>query len=139
MNAFDANVFAYAFDDDEPIKNAKTNELLDRLLRHPSETIIPWQVAGEFLAVLRKWQDAGRVTSKDVSDYFRDFRGMFPLKKPQLKIFATSMSLRSRYSLSDWDSMLLAACKLAKVDILYSEDMSHGTSYDGVTVINPFG
>jgi predicted nucleic acid-binding protein len=34
--------------------------------------------------------------------------------------------------------MLLAAAREAAVDVLYSEDMAAGTSYDGVTIMNPF-
>lgn len=34
--------------------------------------------------------------------------------------------------------MLLAACIDAGVDTLYTEDLSHGVVYDGVSVNNPF-
>jgi predicted nucleic acid-binding protein len=46
--------------------------------------------------------------------------------------------LSSRYSLSHWDSLLLAACEDAGVDTLYSEDLDDGMTYDAVTVVNPF-
>ena len=72
MNAVDANVLVYAMDEDEPIKHAKANELLNRLLMDPSETIMLWQAAAEFLAVLRRWQDAGHITAQDVQADFRD-------------------------------------------------------------------
>ena len=64
---------------------------------------------------------------------------MFPLQVPSAASFKTSFDLRSRFSLSHWDSMLLAACKEAGVDTLYSEDMSAGTDYDGLVIVNPFG
>lgn len=38
----------------------------------------------------------------------------------------------------DTNSMLLAACKVAGLTTLYSEDMDSGTDYDGVTIVNPF-
>lgn len=138
MNAVDANVLVYALDEDEPIKRAKANELLDRLLRQPSETILPWQVVAEFLAVLRKWQSAGHISAQDVKDDFRDMIGMFSLRIPRIRVFKISHDLRSRFSLSHWDSMLLAACKEANVDVLYSEDMDPGTDYDGLKIENPF-
>ena len=49
-----------------------------------------------------------------------------------------SLDLSSRYSLSHWDSMLIAACIDAGVRTLYSEDLGDGVAYDSVTVINPF-
>jgi predicted nucleic acid-binding protein len=138
MNAVDANVLVYAFDEDEPIKQAKANELLGRLSEDRSETLIPWQAAAEFLAVLRKWQVAGHLKAEDVEKAFRIVSDMFPLRLPKARVFKTSFDLRTRFSLSHWDSMLLAACKDAGVDRLYSEDMDAGTNYDGVTIVNPF-
>jgi predicted nucleic acid-binding protein len=44
----------------------------------------------------------------------------------------------SRFSLSHWDTLLLAACKQASVTTLYSEDLTAGMNYDGVTIVNPF-
>ena len=138
MNAVDTNVLVYAFDDDVPIKQAKANELLDRLGQRPSETVLLWQVAAEFLAVLRRWHDAGEVTAQDVVADLASVRRMFPLRRPNARIFNISLILRARFSLSHWDSMLLAACKDARVDRLYSEDMDSGTDYDGVRIENPF-
>ena len=53
-------------------------------------------------------------------------------------MFSISTELRSRFSLSHWDSMLLAACKEAGVTTLYSEDLDTGTDYNGLRVVNPF-
>lgn len=53
-------------------------------------------------------------------------------------MFEISFHLHVRFSLSHWDSLLLAACKEAGVTTLFSEDMDSGTDYDGLTVVNPF-
>jgi predicted nucleic acid-binding protein len=63
---------------------------------------------------------------------------MFTLRIPSEGVFKISFDLRSRFSLSHWDSMLLAACKEAGVTTLYSEDMAAGMNYDGVVIVNPF-
>jgi predicted nucleic acid-binding protein len=138
MNAVDTNVFVYAFDSLEPIKQAKAKELLVRLLLVPRESLLLWQVAAEFLARLRKWESAGRITGDDVDDHFGDVIGMFELRIPSQAIFELSFDLYSRYSLSHWDSMLLAACKEAGVNLLYTEDLDAGADYDGVKIVNPF-
>ena len=75
----------------------------------------------------------------EVQVAFRRFSAMFTLRIPSQSIFQLSFDLRSRFSLSHWDSMLLAACKDACVTTLYSEDMDSGTDYDGLTIVNPFG
>lgn len=138
MNAVDTNVFVYALDSDELAKQARANELLERLAQQPTDTLLLWQVAGEFLNRLRRWESAGRITAADVQLNFHDVLATFPLHVPDVRVFQISFDLRSRFSLSHWDSMLLAACKVARVDLLYSEDMDAATDYDGLTIVNPF-
>lgn len=138
MNAVDTNVFVYALDDNEPVKQSKAQALVDRLVRPPGDTMLLWQVAGELLSCLRKWESAGRISEADVQAHFRDVLSMFPLRIPTGNSFDIAFDLRARFSLSHWDSMLLAACKEASVTTLYSEDLDSKTDYDGLTVVNPF-
>ncbi len=138
MNAVDTNVFIYALDDDEPIKQAKAQNLFDRLRLQTNQTILPWQVAGELLDNLRKRESSKRITTTDVENYFRDFLAMFALALPTERVFQISFDLRSRFSLSHWDALLLVACKEAGVTTLYSEDMDDSTDYDGLKIVNPF-
>jgi predicted nucleic acid-binding protein len=113
-------------------------DLFDRLVLQRAETLLVWQVASEFLRQLRKWESQGRLTSAETEAAFRRFRGMFALRTPTEAVFQISFELRSRFSLSHSDRMLLAACKEAGVTTLYSEDMDSGTDYDGLTIVNPF-
>jgi predicted nucleic acid-binding protein len=138
MNAVDTNVYVYGLDDSEPAKQAKAHDLLARLVRPPVETVLPRQVAGELLSCLRKWESAGRITTADVEAHFRDALSLFPLSLPTAKVFQIGFDLHSRFSLSHWDSILLAACKEAGVTTLFSEDLDHGIDYDGLKVVNPF-
>jgi predicted nucleic acid-binding protein len=139
MNAADTNIYVYALDADEPVKQGKALELFGRLVLQPPETVFLWQVAGEFLSQLRRWESQGKLKPDEVQVAFRRFSAMFTLRIPSQTIFQLSFDLRSRFSLSHWDSMLLAACKDAGVTTLYSEDMDSGTDYDGLTIVNPFG
>jgi len=137
MNAVDTNVFVYALDADEPIKQAKAQDLFGRLALASDATVLPWQVAAELLSNLRKRETAGRITASEVESHFRDFVAMFPLVVPKAEVFTTYFELHSRYSLSHWDALLLAACKEAGVTTVYSEDLDPGTNYDGLIVVNP--
>jgi predicted nucleic acid-binding protein len=138
MNAVDTNVFVYALDANDPVRQARAHDLLDRLIQTPSDTVLLWQVAAELLSCLRKWESANQISSEDVEAHFRDVLAMFALRLPGVTVFDASFELRSRYSLSHWDSLLLAACKDAGVDTLFSEDMTAGIDYDGITIVNPF-
>ncbi|MEZ6082293.1 MAG: hypothetical protein R3C56_43440 [Pirellulaceae bacterium] len=99
---------------------------------------MPWQVGGEFLCCLRRWENAGRIKRNDTQRHLSQLESMFTFVFPAQTILASSLQLSSRYQLSHWDSMLLAACIDAGIDTLYSEDLSAGMTYDSVTVINPF-
>ena len=107
-------------------------------MQQPAEAVLLWQVAAEFLSQLRRWESQARLTASAVEAAFQRFRAMFALQVPAEAVFQISFELRARFSLSHWDSMLLAACKEAGVTTLFSEDLDAGTDYDGLTVVNPF-
>ncbi len=138
MNAIDTNVFAYALDATEPDKQARARAFFEGLFASAEATIVPRQVAVELLACLRKWESAGKISGDHVRARFDEFLSVWRLALPTLKLFEASFQLRQRFSLSHWDSLLVAACREAGVTRLYSEDMQHGTDYDGVTIVNPF-
>jgi predicted nucleic acid-binding protein len=138
MNAVDTNVFVYAFDDDEPVKQSAAVDLIHQLSQTPAETVLLWQVAAELLACLRRWQSAGKVSATDVEAHAHNVLAMFSLILPTPNVIERSINLTTRYSLSHWDSMLIAACIESEIDCLYSEDMGAGASYDSVTIVNPF-
>lgn len=137
MNAIDTNIYLYAIDDAEPVKQRKAIDLLDRLEPRRSPVVLPWQVAVEYLNGLRRWARSGKVAAGRVESQLEELLAIFPLAFPTRDVFGISLSLSSKYSLSHWDSMLLAACIDARVTTLYSEDLSDGMTYESVTVINP--
>ena len=138
MNAIDTNILAYLFDPDAPEKQSRAQRMLDTLVVQPRETVWLWQVAVEFLAYLRKAASKGVLAPERVPIEFRELLQLFSLKLPTSQILDRSFVLHKRYSLSHWDSLLIAACQEAGVICLYSEDMQHGADYDGVKIVNPF-
>lgn len=123
MNAIDTNLFVYAFDATDPIKQVQAREFFQGVFTSAETTIIPWQVAVELLARLRKWESAGKMTSDDVLARFSEFLNVWALALPTSRIFELSFRLHERHSLSHWDSLLVAACKEVGATCLYSEDM----------------
>ena len=138
MNAIDANVLIYSVDDTELAKQRIADRLLDHLATGVEATIIPAQAAVEYLACLRKWENLGRHTRDVTQDHLGRLLDSFSISPASPAILSHSLELSSRYSLSHWDSLLLAACIEAGVETLYSEDMQDGMTYDGVRVVNPF-
>ena len=138
MNAIDTNVFVYLVDHTEPDKQQQAADLLRQARQDRGSTVLLWQVAGEYLSCLRRWAREGRLSNSDIEPYLNRVTALFPFAFPTDRVLSISLDLHSRYSLSHWDSMLLAACVDAGVDTLYSEDLAADMTYDTVTVINPF-
>ncbi len=136
MNAVDTNVLVYAFDVDEPVKRAKAADLITRLVK-AGKTVLLWQVACEFIATMRRWEAKGRVSEADVTAYTNEMLSYFPLTLPIASVIPRSLDLTARFSLSHWDSMLVAAAIEAGADTLYTEDLQAGATYDRLTAVNP--
>ena len=138
MNAVDTNILLYSIDQNEPAKQIAAQQLLQRLRSETQPTILLWQVLGEFTQQLRRWRDQGRLTSTEFSQHIEAFRHLFPLVLPAPEAFDLALHLAEQYSLSHWDSMILAACQAAGVARLYTEDMGAPRQIGAIELINPF-
>ncbi len=52
--------------------------------------------------------------------------------------FAAAMDLCADHGLQIWDALVLSVCADCRCRILLSEDMHHGFTWRGVTVVNPY-
>ncbi len=138
MNAVDTNVLIYQMDRSEPVKNPKAAALLLRLTASPVETVLLWQVAGEFLQQLRRWEAVKKLSRPQWMKEFAAVRRSYRLVVPSNSVLDRSLDLASRFSLSHWDSMIVAACIEAGVTKLYTEDMGSPTKFDSLELENPF-
>ncbi|HMN41668.1 MAG TPA: PIN domain-containing protein [Phycisphaerales bacterium] len=135
MNAVDTNVLVYSIDVAEPVKQRLAEELIETLSE--DDTVIPWQVACEVAAVLRTLANTGRFTG-DYAEAVVGLRTCFPVSMPQLSTLERSLHIHTRYQMSIWDALLIAACADAGVTRLYTEDMQGRPTIEGVTLVNPF-
>lgn len=46
--------------------------------------------------------------------------------------------IEGRYSLSWWDALIVAAAQTCRCDVLLTEDLQHGRTFDTLRVIDPF-
>ena len=137
MNAVDTNIFVYSLDHKEPVKQAKAQLLFRQLLIGIEPTFLLWQVLGELVQQLRRWRDQGQLTEAEFLQHVNVFRTQFPVVFPVAIVLDHALDLSARYSLSHWDSMLVGACKEAKVTTLYTEDMGAPRSIDQIQLLNP--
>jgi predicted nucleic acid-binding protein len=78
-------------------------------------------------------------TEEQVSRLIESFYEKYPVIELNRSVLLTASRLRQRYSLSFWDSTIVASALDAGVSILYSENMQHGlTIEERLQVLNPF-
>ncbi len=133
MNAVDTNVLIYVHDDRERNKKTAAKELIDTI----EDGLLLWQVACEYVAASRKLLPQG-YTPDDARTDVDDLRHVWTTSLPKWTVYERSASLMARYSLSFWDSLLIAACLEAGAETLYSEDFSSYDEIDGLKIVNPF-
>ncbi len=138
MIAVDTNIIVYSMDDSAPQKHVDAVKFLTDLRARNPRIFLLWQVACVSLAWLQRQRAAGIIRHEDVEVRFNEIQTAYDLVLPEAELLDMSLQLMQSHSLSHWDSLLLAACISAGINTLYSEDMSHGVTYDTVTVINPF-
>ena len=90
------------------------NELTNWILRHESHR--PHVDIQEELAALRVW-GANPITDEEVE---------------------TAWAVRQRLGYQWFDCLLLASACHAGCTVFLTEDMAHGASFEGLTLINPF-
>jgi predicted nucleic acid-binding protein len=129
----DTNIWLYAIiEGDDGTKTAKARALLKKL---PS-SLISTQVLNEICVNLLRRKAATEAEISQLIAAFFARRSVWPITERALQ---EASRLRSKYSLSFWDSLIVATALLAGVKTLYSEDMQHGQSIeDQLLIVNPF-
>lgn len=131
----DANVLVYAHSSAEPLKCEVARELLHRLWVDLSgRTSV--QVLNEFyVAVTRKV--SARMGSDEAWAEVEEFSRWNPLPI-DVEVLRRGRQIEARYKLNWWDCLVVAAAQLQGCSLLYTEDLQHGATFDGVRVVNPF-
>lgn len=132
----DTNIFVYSLDHTAPAKRARATDLI----RDGSSTraaVVSHQVVQEFFNVaLRKM--AAPMRQQDAEIYLRQV--FMPLMRVTFsqELCTGALQIFSRFSLSWYDSLIVAAAQQTQCEVLYSEDMQHGQSFGSLRIINPF-
>jgi predicted nucleic acid-binding protein len=126
---FDTNVLVYLASGDV----AKADRAEATLAKGGSVSV---QVLNELANVARRKMQM----SWDETHAFLDMlRGLLTVHPITVEIHETGLRLAERYSLSIYDSMIVASALHAGCDTLWSEDMQHGMKLDeGLRTANPF-
>lgn len=132
---FDTNVLVYLFDDNEPEKKARAQEVFGREAG-AGRACLSMQVLQEFyVSVTRKL--ASSLSSEVAEERVRDLSRLTLVRVEAAMIL--SAIVRSReYTLSFWDALIVEAALEGGADLLLTEDLQHGQVIEGLRIENPF-
>lgn len=132
----DSNIWIYAVTQSEAIPPNPRHEAAKVLIR----TIQPYisvQVINEVSYNLVK---KFKFTESDIQTLVKSFYRTYtvcPIMDEVLLLEASS--IRQRYNISFWDSMLVSTAIQSQCSLFYTEDMRHGLIVNDVlTIVNPF-
>ena len=127
----DSNIWIYLLTDDDPVKAARANALLATI----RQKVVSWQVINEVCVNLirKKGKDESFVLT--TLDFICESCEVVDFTVPLLE---TASHLRTRYSVSFWDSLVIAAALATECDALLSEDLQNGQRYGRMVVHNIF-
>lgn len=130
---FDTNILVYTDDQSSPDKQTRAIELfMDR--QRQGLAVISLQVLQEyFVAVTRKLGVDAELAQQKVQILGRGRVVRFA----ENDVIA-SIELHRLTRISFWDAMIVHAARLAGATKLYTEDLQHGSTIGGVSIVNPF-
>lgn len=129
----DTNVFVYCFDSANAAKLQAARQWRAELWRSRLGRI-SYQVLQEFYWTgTQKWP----LLRKEIQGEIRDLLDWHPLVINS-HILEGSWEIQTKYKISFWDSLIVAAAKAASCRYLLTEDLQEGQEMDGVVVVNPF-
>jgi predicted nucleic acid-binding protein len=129
----DTTILLYAYDLDAPTKRAVAREILEEAWLRPGGTALSVQVLQEFhVNFVRSGHPVAEATL-----IVGDFTSWIVIEN-SLALFQRGLWLQSRWQISLWDAMILAAAESSGAHELLTEDLNHGQDYGRVRAINPF-
>ena len=132
----DTNVLVYDCDARDAVKHERARAWMARLWERPGQGTISSQILTEFYwTVTRKLRPG--LSEESARRYVRTLFAWEVVVVDQAAI-SEAWAVQDRFGLSFWDSLVVAAARLARCRTLLTEDLQDGQDLDGVIVVNPF-
>jgi predicted nucleic acid-binding protein len=129
----DTNILIYSIDGKDKKKQTLARTLLRKLIK-TSAGVISTQVIQEFYVVATTRLKLNPRTAKRMASILRDFE----VVKIDENIINEAMDISALDQISFWDSLIISSATSANCENIYTEDLNHSQSINGITIINPF-
>lgn len=128
----DTNIWLYAFIEGN---DTKKSEISRQLIKN-TNPIISIQVINEICVnLIKQVQFDEEQIKKIIISFYSKYRIIIPNQS----ILLTASNIRQKYTVSFWDSMIIASALASGANYLYSEDMQHNLKIEtNLVIINPF-
>ena len=131
----DTNVLVYAHDRSAGIKQAEAAALVARLWTSGLGCVSVQVLQEFFVAITRKVPH--RLDDAAAESLVRDLAS-WTVFAPDADDVVAAIALHRRARIGFWDAMILHSAAMMGCDLVWSEDLNAGQSYEAVTVKNPF-
>ncbi len=131
----DSNILVYAFDISAGWKRERAVELLGALWESESGHL-SIQVLQEFYVNITRISPA-RYRPEAAIELVSEYTS-WQIHSPVPGDLLRAAAIQTRYQISFWDAMIINSAAALNCETLWTEDLNHGQTYDGVRVVNPF-
>lgn len=128
----DSNIWIYALAANQDVRK---HDIACRLIDY-TDVVVSTQVINEVCINLIK---KSFLNEQQIQELIKSFSEGCRIISFNQEIFISASELRTRYSLSFWDSLIIASALEAGASTLYSEDMQDGLIVSKqIEIVNPF-
>jgi len=129
----DTNVLLYSIDDTEPHKQGIAAALLEQLGRS-NTGVLSTQVLLEFAFNLTRKFKLSQTTAERMTTAYTAWQ----VVDSDVPLVLLGLARPAQNQVSIWDAMVIEAALRCGAKTLYTEDLTHGQRFGGLTVVNPF-
>jgi predicted nucleic acid-binding protein len=129
----DTNILVYADDRRDRRKQTLARDLV-RFALTSGKGRLSTQVLTEFFAVAtRKLGLAAATVRRRVEVY-----ASLPVFRPAAEDLLNAIDLHRLHGVAIWDALIVRAALASGCRVLYTEDLQHGRTFDGLEIVDPF-
>ncbi|HEX4541799.1 MAG TPA: PIN domain-containing protein [Candidatus Acidoferrum sp.] len=130
----DTNILVYAHDLTQGEKHERAHMLIQKLW-DSGNGALSTQVLQELCVSLRR-KTARPLSADETRKLIEDYSSWEIVVNTAESVLG-ALDIELRHGISFWDALIVQSAESCGAEVLYSEDLADGQSYDGVRVINP--
>lgn len=131
----DTNILVYAHDSSSGLKQSRAAALIEELWATGDGSLSVQVLQEFFVTVTRRVPNPLPVNA--AREIVADF-ALWDVHEPDADDVLGAIDIHARHGLSFWDAMIVRSALAQSCSVVYSEDLSAGTRYDTLEVVDPF-